>query len=143
VLQAVSLLKHGVQVGVLSSRRVVALVFVPEPANKRKITITPASRTQIGPLMFCRNIAQHLLDRRRYGKIRRHAFLVDYTTTIKAPPISGTPYLFVLFVFALYEGKNEKHKMRSTMLPSILSLPALSLSKGRRAGFEHRYGNAK
>ncbi len=44
-------------------------------------------------------------------------------------------YLVLVYVFALAERKNINRKMRSTMLPSILSLPVLSLSKGRRAGY--------
>jgi hypothetical protein len=75
---------------------VLALVFAPELANKRKIMITPASRTLIGLVMFCRNIAQLLLDRRPCGRSRRRSFLVDYTTTIKAPPIEEVKEVFTI-----------------------------------------------
>jgi len=40
----------------------------------------------------------------------------------------------LFFIFALCERENENNKKGSTLLPFVLSLPALSLSKGRRAG---------
>jgi len=45
--------------------------------------------------------------------------------------------LYLLFVFRFCARKAQKRntdKMARTMLPFVLSLPALSMSKGRRAG---------
>ncbi len=37
---------------------------------------------------------------------------------------------------SLHRANTHRQKTERTMLPYILSLPALSLSKGRRAGYE-------
>jgi hypothetical protein len=43
-------------------------------------------------------------------------------------------FIDLFFVFSPCGRKNEEQKIWSTLLPFVLSLPALSMSKGRRAG---------
>ena len=61
-----------------------------------------------------------------------------YTTrtivTITAPAVKADFLPFVGHFFAPKGEKMTYKKKESTMLPALLSLPALSLSKGRRAG---------